>query len=243
MKENNSGEHTVKKKRLIYTIIIAVCALLLIAATVLTVYFVTSGNEVLENPIDEPNDPTGGDEPSDPTGGDNQDDPVGGDQDDDPVNGNGGEDEPNDPTGGDDTVIFVSPVAEAVCTVEYQAIYTNQTRGGIIYRHMGVDFSAGEGTPVVSVAAGVVSSISYSETLGNVIIIDHGDGLLSYYRFIEPIDGLTEGNEVAKGEQIATVAAAYGTEYKDGTHLHLEISLNGKYVDPADYFDITYEEK
>ncbi len=127
--------------------------------------------------------------------------------------------------------------------MEYREIYANQTRGGIVYRHMGVDFSADEGTPVVSVAAGVVSSISYSETLGNVIIIDHGDGLVSYYRFIEPTDGLTEGSEVAKGEQIATVAAAYGTEYKDGAHLHLEISLNGEYVDPADYFDIVYEEK
>ena len=42
---------------------------------------------------------------------------------------------------------------------------------------------------------------------------------------------------------IAKVAEAYGTEANDGTHLHLEMTLNGKAVDPTDYIDVTLEEK
>ncbi len=230
MDEKNSGDNTIKRKKLIYSLIITVCALLLIAATVLTVYFVTANhNEVLENPEEpvEPADPVEPNEPDEPTGPVEPDGPT----------------EPSNPTGGEDTVIFVSPLESAVCSVEYGAIYTNESRAGMIYRHYGVDFAAEEGASVCAIAAGTVTSVSYSDVLGNVITLDHGDGLVSYYRFVEPVDGLKEGDTVAKGALIATVAAAYGTEYRDGTHLHLEIKLNEASVDPADYFDITYEEK
>ena len=62
MKENNAGENTRKRKKLIYALIVSACSLLLIAATVLTVYFVTRGNDVvLETPVD-----PGDDDPKDP---------------------------------------------------------------------------------------------------------------------------------------------------------------------------------
>ncbi len=233
MNEKNSGDITVKRKKLVYSLIITVCALLLIAATVLTVYFVTRNhNDVLENPptVDDPNDN------QDPSNPDKPDDPKPPVEPDKP-------DDPSGPTGGDDTVVFVSPLETAVCTVKYGSIYTNQSRAGMIYKHYGVDFTAEAGTSVCAIAAGTVKNVSCSEELGNVITLDHGDGLVSYYRFVEPVEGLKAGDKVAKGDKIATVAAAYGTEYRDGTHLHLEIKLNEASVDPADYFDITYEEK
>lgn len=234
MKEKNSGENTVKRKRFVYSLISAICILLLVAATVLTVYFVSTNNaNVLENPSpEEPDDVPSGEvedpssgqpgEPEKPSSGDNE--------------------EPDAPTGGD-TVAFVTPVAAGVCSVEYDSVYTNLTLNGQIRIHKAVDFAADEGAEVVAVSAGTVETISYSAELGNLIVIDHGDGLKSYYRFVEPVDGLKEGAQVGCGEQIATVAAAYGTEYKDGTHLHFQIELNGEWVDPAGYFDITYEEK
>ncbi len=46
-----------------------------------------------------------------------------------------------------------------------------------------------------------------------------------------------------KGDKIAEVATAYGSEAKDGEHLHLEMEENGKKVDPAKYLDIEYDEK
>lgn len=231
MKEKN-GETTVKRKRLVYSLILAICVLLLVAATVLTVYFVTTGGkEVLETPVGE--EPA--EEPSElpSNGGEEQETPS-----------NGGEEqEPDTPTGGEDVVKFVSPVEGGVCSVNYDSVYANLTLNGKITMHKAVDYAAEEGTAVVAISAGTVESISYSTELGNLIVLDHGDGLKSYYRFVEPVDGLKVGAEVACGEQIAEVAAAYGTEYRDGTHLHFELKLNSDWVDPAQYFDITYEEK
>ena len=148
---------------------------------------------------------------------------------------------PDDPTGGD-TVKFVSPIEDGVFQVEYGTIYANKTLGWY-YRHKALDFLADEGTNVRSMSEGIVESISYSEETGNVIVIDHGDNLRSYYRFVEPASSLKVGASVKMGQTIGTVAAAYGSEKFDGTHLHLELTLKGEPVDPAAYLDYTVEDK
>ena len=198
------------KKRLIYYLVLAVSVFLLVAATVLTVYFVTSGaNKVLDEkpPVEIPDDPNPPDEPS-----------------------------------GGDKVKFVSPIEDGVYKVEYGTIYTNRTLGWI-YRHRALDFACDEGTIVRAMSDGKVESISYSEETGNIITIDHGDNLRSYYRFIEPASGLKAGDEVKMGQTIGTVAAAYGSERFDGAHLHLEVTLKNHPVDPAAYLDYTVEDK
>ena len=45
------------------------------------------------------------------------------------------------------------------------------------------------------------------------------------------------------GAVIGTVAEAYGSEFKDGTHLHFEVSVNNVAKNPADYFEVVQEEK
>lgn len=218
--EKDTGEKTVKKKRLIYYIILAVSVLLLIAAAILTVYFVTGGNRTtLEAP------PADGGEPSDP--GDNQ-----------PGEGQ----EPSKPSEGDDTVLFASPLDYEDLSVMYRQIYHNRTTESI-YRHNGVDIAAETGTAVKCMAEGTVETVSLSSETGNVIVVNHGGGLKSLYRFVEPVEGLHVGQVVAKGEQIATVAEAYGREAADGAHLHLEIFLSEKNVDPTPYLEPTYSEK
>ena len=214
---NTSEENTnakPKKKRLLYYIVLAVCVMLLIAATVLTVYFLTTGSqEVLEEtPVNQDTGNTGG------NGG----------------TGNTGEEEPSKPSGGEDTVKFVSPIENASYTVEYNVIYKNETLGWI-YRHKAVDFDAEAGTEVRCMADGKVESISYSEETGNIILVDHGDGLKTLYRFVEPDKSLKEGATVKKGAKLGVVAEAYGIERKDGEHLHLEVMVNGKAVDPTEY--------
>ena len=212
MKEENT-----KKRKGIYYILLAVGVLLLAAATVLTVWFTTNGRgDVAENPpIDTPDDPDDGneDEPDEPTG----------------------PSEPEEPS-------YVRPIAVETCSVEYNAVYVNQTTD-FIYRHKAVDFAADAGTEVYAMADGTVSEISLSEELGNLITIDHGDGLAMTYRFVEPAEGLFVGATVEQGACIGTVAEAYGSEAADGTHLHLEVSLNGSPVDPNAYLDLTYDEK
>lgn len=215
MKENENT--STGRKKIVYSVILAVCALLLIAATVLTVYFVTTGGkEIAENPPADNNPP--------------QDDPP-------------KEDPPADqPSGGGEKVAFVAPIPAAVCSLEYDALYNN-TSTSKWYKHLAVDYAAEEGTSVCAMADGTVAEISLHETLGNLIRIEHADGVSTIYRFVEPVATLREGDKVSQGQAIATVAAAYGTEYKDGTHLHLEMKVGEDFVDPTVYIDGALEEK
>ena len=204
-------EEKTKKRKLLYYLVLAISVLLLTAATVLTVYFVSedSGNIAEEPPQGTPVEP---DEPKEPDG----------------------------PTGGE-TVTFCLPVEYEDVTV-YNKIYRSATTG-FIYRHQGVDFVAAEGTKVVAIADGTVTQISLSQRNGNLVTIDHGDGVMSYYKFVEPSSALKVGMQVTKGQTFATVAAAYGPEAKDGTHLHFEMTVNKVLADPASYLDIQDEEK
>ncbi len=223
MKEekNNTKANNPGKKTLYYALML-IGILLLAAATVLTVYFTTRGaNDVM-------------DDPSIQTPDDGADDTPGGQEDPD------GDDEPDEPTGGE--VLYVAPVAAESYSVEFDAVYANKLTG-FYYRHQGVDFAAAAGAQVYAVADGTVTDISLSQELGNLISIDHGDGLVSVYRFVEPLEGLEEGDTVKQGEQIAAVAEAYGAEAADGAHLHFEMTLNGEQTDPAAYLDPVYSEK
>ena len=98
------------------------------------------------------------------------------------------------------------------------------------------------GAEVSAVMSGIVESIYRDDILsGTEIVVDHGDGLKSVYRFVTVAENLKVGDEVAQGDVIATVAAATGDEYKDGAHLHFEVVKNGIAVDPTTY--LTLEEK
>ncbi len=232
-------KNTKSKKRLVYYILLAVCALLLIAGVVLTVYFVTQDSKpvVEQPPVDEqdPNDPAGPGEqdPNDPAGPGEQDpnDPA---NPDDPAG-------PDDPTGGEG-VKFVAPVSYEQFAVEYASIYNNGTTGWW-YRHKAVDFAVAAGTEVKCMADGTVEEISMSQELGNLVVIDHGDGLKTIYRFIEPDESLKEGAKVTMGQKLGVVADAYGSEAFAGAHLHLEVMLGEDYVDPTDYLEPVLDEK
>lgn len=206
-------EEKTKKRRIIYYVLLLITICLLTAATVLTVYFVSDGNRSVLE--NQPNNV----KPVEPDKPDTPDDK---------------------PTGGE-AEKFVNPVSYSAVSV-FNDIYASKTTG-YIYRHKGVDFAADEGTKVASICDGVVISVSLSSKTGNLITVDHGDGLKGYYRFVEPLTGLKSGTKLSKGQNFATVAAAYGSEAKDGTHLHFELTLNGKPVDPAAYLNIDYEEK
>lgn len=154
------------------------------------------------------------------------------------------QEQPADKDDNQDVVVtpegFVMPL-ESVSVGNGYGFYYNSSVGAY-YGHKGLDFSATAGAEVYSIEAGVVEKITRDELLtGTEIVIDHGDGIKSVYRFVDAVDGLKVGDRVNKSQQIATVAEACGTEYKDGAHLHLEIIEDGKLVDPNLY--LTLEEK
>ncbi len=221
------------KKRLLYYVILGISVLLIAAATVLTVYFVSGRSDgLIDNPsIENP----GNDNPNDNN-------PV---NPDDNKPGNPDDDKPNDnPVGSGDVTEpkYVAPLASVKYSLPYNEIYTNETVGWI-YRHKALDFAAEVGTEVYAMADGEVETVSYNDKTGNYIIVDHGNGLKTLYRFVEPTKGLGKGATIKKGQVIATVAEAYGSEFKDGPHLHFEVSVNGKAVNPVDYFEAVLEEK
>ncbi len=132
------------------------------------------------------------------------------------------------------------PIASATVSNDF-GFYHNQTLNNY-YEHAGVDFVAAAGTEVKAANEGTIESIYKDDILlGTQIVVDHGNGVKTVYRFVTEKEGLKVGAKVQRGEVIATVAEANGNEYKDGAHLHFEVLENGKSVDPT--LHLTLEEK
>lgn len=95
--------------------------------------------------------------------------------------------------------------------------------------HEGVDFMADAGTAIVAAAGGVVAYSDYHSEYGNMVAIDHGNGLAS--RYAHASKRLVQvGDVVLKGEKIAEVGT---TGRSTGPHLHFEVRLNGAPQNPA----------
>lgn len=95
--------------------------------------------------------------------------------------------------------------------------------------HEGIDFNAETGTPVVVAADGVVLSANYSADYGNVVDVDHGDGLTSRYAHLSRID-VKAGTMIKRGERLGLVGS---TGRSTGAHLHFEVRMLGIAQDPA----------
>lgn len=103
-------------------------------------------------------------------------------------------------------------------------------RGGDAF-HAGVDISAAVGTPVRVTADGVVIHAEYSGAYGKLIVVDHGDGLQTFYAHLSRFDVL-EGQEVRRGD---VIAASGGTGRVTSPHLHYEVRENGRTKNPYPY--------
>jgi hypothetical protein len=97
--------------------------------------------------------------------------------------------------------------------------------------HNGIDIAAPKGTPVSATAEGIVISTAYQSGLGNLIIIDHGNGYSTSYGHLSKIMVAT-GHRVNRGEIIGLVGS---TGYSTGPHLHYEVHQNNRPLDPANF--------
>lgn len=102
--------------------------------------------------------------------------------------------------------------------------------------HQGVDVSAPEGTPIRAAADGVVSFAGNQGGFGNLVIVDHPNGLQTYYAH-QSVIGVSVGEQVTAGMEIGTVGS---TGRSTGPHLHFEVRHNGEPVDPAPYLGGTH---
>jgi murein DD-endopeptidase MepM/ murein hydrolase activator NlpD len=99
--------------------------------------------------------------------------------------------------------------------------------------HLGLDLASTARAPVPAPNAGRVLYAGWMSLYGNVVIIDHGYGLLSLCGHLSAVDA-AEGDLVARGEIIGSSGA---TGLAGGDHLHLEIFLHGQSVDPVEWLD------
>ena len=97
--------------------------------------------------------------------------------------------------------------------------------------HNGVDMAAPGGSPILAAYDGTVIAAAYSSSMGNYIMIDHGDGLTTIYMHASALY-VKSGQNVSKGEKIAAVGT---TGNSTGNHLHFGVRLNGTYVNPWNY--------
>ena len=82
-----------------------------------------------------------------------------------------------------------------------------------------------------SIASGTVTYAGYKGSYGNLVIISHGNGVQSYYAHCNKLL-VSVGQTVSAGQVIAQVGS---TGNSTGPHLHLEIRINGKAVNPQNY--------
>ena len=97
--------------------------------------------------------------------------------------------------------------------------------------HNGVDFAAPKGTAIYAAYDGKVVAATYSGTMGNYVMIDHGDGLYTIYMHASALY-VSKGDIVARGE---TIAAVGSTGRSTGNHLHFSVRQDGAYVSPWNY--------
>ncbi len=98
--------------------------------------------------------------------------------------------------------------------------------------HKGLDIANHPGTPVVATADGVVSFMGESGSLGILVVIDHGYGMVTRYAHLKK--GLKKpGERVLRGEPIGKIG---NTGRSTGPHLHYEVRLNGVPVNPERFF-------
>ena len=100
--------------------------------------------------------------------------------------------------------------------------------------HTGLDFAADPGTQIQAAAGGVVQSTDYHPQYGNLLEIDHGNGLVTRYAHTSKILVRT-GDLVKRGQVVALVGT---TGRSTGPHLHFEVLVEGVPQDPARFLAV-----
>lgn len=121
------------------------------------------------------------------------------------------------------------PVANPRITSGYG--YRVAPTAGATSRHDGIDFGGANGTPIYASAAGTVVTASYNSARGNYVVINHGNGLQTWYQHCSAVY-VSVGQKVSKGQNIAAIGS---TGIVTGPHLHYEVHVNGSPVNPMNY--------
>lgn len=147
-------------------------------------------------------------------------------------------DENEQPVGGEAEEFQLALPASGVISKGHDATLQvwSETMGA--YKvHLGIDITTEQGAPVFAAADGTVSKIWDDAMMGKCVSIDHGDGIFTFYKNLDPVlsEGIEKGTVLQSGQQIGTVGESAMAELADEPHLHIEMTVNGIAVDPTDY--------
>ncbi len=98
--------------------------------------------------------------------------------------------------------------------------------------HLGIDLAANKGEPIIAASKGIVviaDDSTLHENYGKIVVIDHGEGTLSMYLHMDSI-GVEKGDTIKLGQALGKVGS---TGQSTGPHLHFEIIVAGRHIDPA----------
>ncbi|HJT40025.1 MAG TPA: M23 family metallopeptidase [Sphingobium sp.] len=99
--------------------------------------------------------------------------------------------------------------------------------------HAGIDFPGSHGQPILAAAAGKISFVGQRSGYGNVIEVEHGNGLMTRYAHLSGFDAKV-GQRVARGDKIARMGS---TGRSTGDHLHFEVRQNGNPINPRRFLE------
>ncbi len=130
--------------------------------------------------------------------------------------------------------------------VDGVALATNPTLGACLSsgfgprgsgNHKGVDYHSANGGPILAAAYGVVIEAAYRDDFGNMLLIDHGNGVYTRYAHLSSFaPGVVQGAQVTAGQQIGLMGNT--ASYQIPIHLHYEV-LTGDYNNPRASFGLT----
>lgn len=125
------------------------------------------------------------------------------------------------------------PIGMPLTVIDISSTYGRRTDPftGQAAVHTGLDMRAATGTPVYVTAAGTVVNASRNGGYGNMVEVDHGNGIITAYAHLSAIS-VRVGQEVAMG---AIVGRAGSTGRSTGPHLHYEVLRDGRTTDPLPY--------
>lgn len=99
--------------------------------------------------------------------------------------------------------------------------------------HAGIDFPGSYGQPILSAAGGKVGNVGQRQGYGNVVEVEHGNGLMTRYAHLSGYASRV-GQTVARGDTIGRMGS---TGRSTGTHLHFEVRLNGQAINPRRFLE------
>ena len=104
---------------------------------------------------------------------------------------------------------------------------------GIGAMHSGIDFKGPKGQPILAAAGGRVTHAGWKSGYGKAVEITHGNGLMTRYAHLSRID-VAAGQRIEQGIQLGAMGS---TGRSTGTHLHFEVRLNGRAINPRPFLE------